>query len=819
MLKEIRFALRGLAKNPAFTLIAIATLALAIGANTAVLSLVNALLIRPLPYRAPERLVLLLQHFKTQNLERIPVSPPEFVDYDGRAQSFERLGAFGYANFNLAKSDKPERIAGALVTAGVFPLLGVAPVQGRFFKAEECKPGRNDVVIISERLWRQKFNRDPQIVGTKLLLDGKGFTVVGIMPESFDFPLQLFNLGAGGQFGGRADIWQPLAFTDKELQVRYSRSYFIVGRLKVGASAAQAQAEIEMINHQMRHEHPDNYSQDGSFGGDVLSLKELAVGGMRPALLILIGAVVLVLVIGCANLSTMLLARSASREREMAIRVALGAGPLRLLKQVLTESVLLALVGAIVGLLLADWGVDLLKHIGASTVPRLREVNLDLRVLAITFAIAVGTGIFFGLVPGLAWMKPELTESLKEGGRGSTHGRRGNRLRSALVAAEVALALVLLTSASLLMKSFARLQNAGPGFDPHHVLTMEISLTKLRYPDNKAIVQFSDDAQRRIAALPGVQFAAVTTILPLAGTNSDSSFAIEGRTNDRNAPLPDEEKREVSADYFRAIGIPLIRGRFFTVSDNADAPPVIIVNQALAKKYWPNQDAVGKRIAMGGMSSQPTWITIVGIVGDIKHTGLDAEPKPEMYVPFAQDPYQSMIFTVQSAQHPRLLASAIRSQIQAIDPAQPVANIRTFEQVIADSVAPRRLSVVLLGLFAGAAVILAAVGIYGVISFLVVQRTHEMGVRMALGAQRADVLGLVIGRALKLVGVGTAAGLLLALCSTRALQALLYRVSAFDAPTFLLVTLILGAVALAASYLPAQRATRADPMIALSHNI
>lgn len=818
MIREIRFAFRRLVRSLGFVVIAVVTLALAIGATSAVFSLVNALLIRPLPYRAPQQLVLLLQHFKSQNLERIPVSPPEFIDYESRAQDFEKIGAFGYVDFNLATGDKPERISGAQVTANVFPLLGVTPIQGRFFEPNECQVGRDDVIVISERLWQRKFNRDPQILGTKLLLDGKSFTVVGIMTAGFDFPLQLFNLGAGGQFGGRADIWKPLAFTDKELGVRYNRSYWIVGRLKPGISVAHAQAEIETINGQMRLEHKDNYPPGDSFGGDVYPLQQLAVAGMRPALLILLGAVALVLLIACANLTTMLLARAAAHEREMAIRVALGAGPLRLLRQVLTESVMLALLGGVAGVFLAVLGIDLLKSIGAPTVPRLREVNLDLRVLITTFAISVGTGIVFGLVPGLASAKPELTETLKEGGRSSTAGKNRNRLRNALVIAEVALALVLLTSAGLLMKSFVHLQNVNPGFDSHNVLTAEVSLPQLQYPNDKAIVRFSDEARRRIAALPGIKAVGLTTILPLSGSNSDSSFAIEGRTNDRNGPGPDEEKREVSPDYFRAIGTPLVKGRFFTEADNADAPLVIIINQAFAKKFWPNEDAVGKRIVMGGMSSDPKWITIVGVVGDIRHAALDVEPKPEMYVPFAQDPYKTMIFAVRGVQHPGTLASAIRTEIQSIDPGLPLANIRTFDAVIAESVAPRRLSVILLGVFAAVAVLLASVGIYGVMSFLVVQRTHEIGVRMALGAQRADVMRLVIGRALKLIAIGTLIGLVMALFSTRALQALLYRVSAVDLPTFFFVTFVLSLVALAASYLPAQRAMRSDPMVALSHN-
>jgi putative ABC transport system permease protein len=818
MIKDLQFAFRQLLKQPGFTFIAVLTLALAIGATTAVLSLVNALLVRPLPYREPQQLVLLLEHFKSQNLERLPASPPEFVDYETRAHSFEKLGAFGYTSFNLAAEDKPERIPGATVTAGVLPLLGVSPIKGRFFQPEECTLGRDDVVIISARLWQRRFNSDPQIIGTKLLLNGKSFTVVGVMPAGFDFPLQLFNLGNGGQFGGRAEIWKPLAFTDEEMKKRGSRTYTIIGRLATGTSVPQAQAEIETITAQMRREHPDNYAQDNSFGGDVLLLKDLAVAGMRPALFILLGAVCLVLLIACANLTTMLLARAAAREREIAIRVALGAGRLRLLKQVFTESVLLALIGGVAGVLLALWGVELLKTIGAQTVPRLREVNVDLVVLGMTLAICVGTGIIFGLAPGLASARPELTEALEEGGRSSTHGTRRNRLRNGLVSAEVALALVLLSGAGLLIKSFVRLQNVNPGFNPRNALTFEISLPKVQYPDDASMVRFNAEAQRRIAALPGVEASGFSTILPLAGTNSDWSFDIEGHPSEDNIPSPDEEKRQVSPDYFRALETPLIKGRFFTDADKADAPLVMIVNQAFAKKFWPKGDALGKRVTFDNPKKNPKWITIVGVVGDIRHFGLDIDPKPETYVPFAQESYFTTIYVVRSNQDPRTLVPAIQRQIQAIDPAVPLANVRGFENLIADSIAPRRLSVVLLGVFAGVAVLLASVGMYGVMSFLVVQRTHEIGVRMALGAQRGDVLKLVLSRSLKLVCAGSIIGLIVALMSTHTLRALLYSVSAFDGATFALVTILLGAVALAASYLPAMRATRADPMVVLGHN-
>ncbi len=493
----------------------------------------------------------------------------------------------------------------------------------------------------------------------------------------------------------------------------------------------------------------------------------------------------------------------------------------------LTESVLLALAGAAGGVVLSIWGLELLKQIGARTIPRLAEVNVDLVVLVVTAVVAIGTGILFGLIPALASAKPELTEALKEGGRSSTTGVRRNQVRNSLVVAEIALALVLLVGAGLLLKSYARVQNIDPGFDRHNVLTAEIDLAETKYPQRgsadynhgAAMINFWNEALRRVQQLPGVEAAGYTIVLPLSGSNTDSSFSIEGRVMRPNEPGPDEELRIVTPDYFRVLKTPLLRGRFFAESDNADAPGVAIINEALAKKYWANEEALGKRITFSDTRKpDPKWLTIVGITRSIRHRGLDLDPQPEYYLPLAQRAESSMILTVRSTQDPRSLSSAVRREIQSIDPDQPVANVRTLEAVTADSVAPRRMSMVLLGAFAGIALLLAGVGIYGVTSYLVVQRTHEIGVRMALGAQRGDVLQLVVGHALKLVGIGTVIGLVLALLSTRTLSAMLYNVGAFDAATFVFVTLALTAIALLASYIPALRATRADPMIALSHN-
>jgi putative ABC transport system permease protein len=825
MLNDIKLALRGFAKTRGFTAIAVATLALAIGANSAVFSLINALLVRPLPYQEPSRIALIWERFKTQGLERIPCSPPEFLDLQKEFQSGTGLAAFNYQTFNIGGGDVPERISGAVVSPSLFPLLGVESIKGRTFAREEEGIGHDDVIVISERLWKRRFNADPMLVGKTLLLNGRNYTVIGIMPAKFEFPIPLYGV-QGNQFAERVDIWKPIAFTSEELKQRGSRSYGLITRLRPGVSLTQAQAELDKIISNWVQTYKDNYG-GGGFGAKIYALHDQVVGQMRTGLGILLGAVVFVLLIACANLATMLLARASARERELAIRVALGAGRWRLLRQMLTESVLLAAAGAAIGIFLSVWGLELLKEIGARTIPRLAEVDVDLVVLIVTTVVAVGTGILFGLIPAFASAKPELTEVLKEGGRSSTTGARRNQVRNSLVVAEIALALVLLVGAGLLLKSYARVQNIDPGFDRRNILTAELDLSETKYPqrgsDNynhgAAMTNFWNEALRRVQQLPGVEAAGLTVVLPLSGSNTDSSFAIEGRELRPNEPGPDEELRIVTADYFRVLRTPLLRGRFFSEGDNVDAPGVAIINDALAKKYWLNEDALGKRITFSDTRKPDVkWLTIVGIVRSIRHRGLDVDPAPEYYLPLAQRPQSSMILAVRSVQDSRGLASAIRREIQSIDPDQPIANVRTLENVTADSVAPRRMSMVLLGAFAGIALLLAGVGIYGVISYLVVQRTHEIGVRMALGAQRSDVLRLVVGHAAKLVGIGTLIGLLLALFSTRTLSALLYNVGAFDAGTFIFVTIALSAIAVLASYIPALRATRADPMIALSHN-
>jgi putative ABC transport system permease protein len=814
---DLRYAFRQLVKNPGFTIVALATLALGIGATSAVVSLVNALLVRPLHYHEPSRLVLLWEHFYGQGLDRIPVSAPEYLDYTKELKSME-IGAFHYVELNLTSGEMPERISGAFVSPSVFAVLGIQPIKGRTFTTSEFGEGNDNVIVMSERLWKRRFNSDPAIVGKPLSINGRTFTVVGIMPEAFQFPIPLFNI-QGGIFGRQVDIWKPVAFSKEDLESRGLRSYGVVARLKPNVSLGQAQAELNTVVANWYHRFPDNYQAATKFGALLYPFNEQVIGGMRTALLILSGADAFVLLIACANLATMLLARTTARERELAIRAALGAGRGRLLQQLLTESVLLALIGGGLGVLLSLWALEFLKRIGAATIPRLAEVNVDPTVLVITAAIAIGAGIIFGLAPALASAKPELTEALKEGGRGATASTRANRLRNGMIVTEIALALALLVGAGLLTKSFVHLEDVNPGFDPRNILTTEISLPNAKYPPGQSVADFYAELVRQARTLPGVEAVALTMILPLSGTNSDSSFAIEGRDQAQGKVAPDEEIRVITADYFKVLRVPLLAGRFFDQRDNGDAPKVVIINQAFARKWFRDENPIGKRITQDNPAKPGVhWMTIVGVVGEVRHRGLDLAPAPEYYLPHAQVPYRVMTLAIRSEQDPRSLTTAIRHQVQTLDPDLPIANVRTLDQVISDSVAPRRLSVVLLHVFAAIALLLASVGIYGVISYLVAQRTHEIGVRVALGAQRSDVLQLIVGHAAKLVGIGTLIGLVLAFLSTRLLSALLYNVGPFDPATFLFVTIALTIVALVASYIPALRAARADPVIALSRN-
>jgi putative ABC transport system permease protein len=633
------------------------------------------------------------------------------------------------------------------------------------------------------------------------------------MPKDFQFPLPLFNI-VGGEFVGQAELWAPITFSPGQLKVRGSRSLGVIARLKPGVSEGQAQAELDMLTKRFARQYPEAYPENIGFGVNLYSLREQALGNIRSPLWVLMAAVSFVLLIACVNVASLLLARSSARQKEVAIRAALGAQRLRLTRQFLTESLLLALIGGGLGFVLAFWGLDFIRTLSADTVPRIKEVKLDAWVFGFTLGAATFAGIVCGLAPALQVSKPELTETLKEGGRNSA-GRGRGLLRNVLVVSEIALALLLLIGAGLLIQSFWRLENVRPGFNPHGVLTMELSPPSSKFPSSRSVATFYRQVLEGIDGLAGVKSAGLVSILPLSGSNTDDFFFIEGRVSRDPADIPDEELRVVAGDYFQAVEIPLLHGRYFTDADSDEAPPVVIVNQAFARRYWPGEDAVGKRITKGDPQKNPVWITIVGVVGDVKHKGLDLEAKPEFYFHQPQYLQRSMILTVRGLGDPRNLAAPVRQEVHRMDREQAVANVRTLEQVVSDSVAPRRLSCVLLGIFAGIALALASVGIYGVLSYLVTQRRHEIGIRIALGAERRDVLNLVVGQGLRLAILGVGIGLAASLFLTRFLGSMLFEVRSTDPLTFVLVPLTLITVALLACYIPARRATKVDPMVAL----
>jgi len=797
-----------LMRKPGFTLVAIITLALGIGANTAIFSVVNAVLLRPLPFQNPEQLFTLWERNPKQGYEQNPPAAGNYLDWQAQNRVFAQMAIYDpFRKFNLTHEDLPERIAGAAVSASLFAVLGVGPAQGRVFLPEEEQPGSDQVALVSYGLWRRRFAGDPNLVGKTITLDGRNRTVIGVMPEGFQFPG-----GSGTQLRiytpPPAELWVPLAMDANAWRARSSHSLSVIARLRPEGAIEQAETEMNAIQQRLAQQYSSDY-----LGSHVklVPLRAQVVGTARPALLILWGAVALVLLIACVNVANLSLSRATTRKRELAIRSALGAGRLRVIRQLLTESLLLALAGGACGVFLASWGIEALTPIIPNDFPRREEIAVDLWTLGFTLLVATLTGLIFGLVPALQSSKTDLTSSLKEGGRSESEGGGRNRMRSLLVVTETALALVLLVGAGLLIQSLLRLQRVNPGFHPERVLTMELSLPRSRYPREQRPAFFRSLIER-IHTIPGVSSVGASTHIPLAGDNMNFAFFIEGRQSPEGR-LPGADCRAVTPDYFNALGIPLVKGRAFSDRDGPEAPQVFVINETMARRHFPNEDPVGKRMKVG--FSDKTG-EIVGIVGAVKHWGLDAEAKEEIYTSYDQTPFwASMTLVARTTGDPLSVAGAAQNEVRAVDKDQPVTRVRTMEAVVAGSVAQPRFRTLLLGSFAVIALLLAAVGIYGVISYAVMQRTQEIGIRIALGAQPRDVLRLVVrqGMAPALVGLGV--GLIGAFALTRLLKDLLFIVRPTDPATFALVALLLASVALLACYLPARRATKVDPMVAL----
>jgi predicted permease len=805
-LQDLRYGARMLWKKPVFSLIAIITLALGIGANTAIFSVVNSILLRPLAYREPERLVLINHDYPQINL-KASVSAFGFRHYRDNAKSFESIAAISGTNFNLTGGGEPERLSSMQVTASFFPLLGAQVARGRVFLPEEEEAGRNRVAVLSDEFWRRRFGGDPNIVNSTITLNGENYNVIGVMPRGFQF---------GREMGMVVDLWTPLTFAPAQLSPNSLTNEFltVLARLKNGVTFQQAQAEMDTIADGLRQQYMPSGTRQ-NWGLTLQGFNDLIVGDIRTPLWILLGAVTLVLLIACANVANLLLARAAERHKEIAIRAALGAGRWRVLRQLLTESVLLGIVGGLLGLGLATLGVKLLTGLEQLRIPRMHEIGLDWRVLAFTLGLSLLTGLIFGLVPALQVTRADLHETLKEGGRTGASLARGS-LRSAFVVLETALALMLLVGAGLLMRSFWRLQQVNPGFTPQNLLTLSVALPD-RYREPHQRAGFYQQTLEQIRALPGVQAAGAVSILPMSGNNSSGSFRIEGRDVPSGQSPPHGDRWAATAGYFETLKIPLIRGRFFSERDAADAPGVAIIDETMARKYWPNEDPVGKRISFEGPPENRRWREVVGIVGHVKHKGLDGESRVQYYIPHPQRAQGGMFLAVRTAGTPSEVAPAVRGVIKNLDKDLPVFRVMAVEQLVADSMTLRRFTLTLLGIFASIALVLATVGLYGVLSYSVTQRSHEIGVRMALGASAADVLKLIVKQGMLLTGLGVVIGLIGAFALTRLMANLLFGVTASDPLTYGVIALLLALVALLACWLPARRATKVDPMIALRY--
>jgi putative ABC transport system permease protein len=808
LLQDVRYGLRAMRNNRGFTAVAVVALALGVGANTAIFSVVNAVLLRPLDYPNAARVVSIEELSPSPDGRRVQVTPANFLDWRAQSTVYEHLAAIYARTSNLAAGDEAERIDLAMTSADFFEVFGVRPAAGRFFLPEEETAGHAPVAVLGHSLWQRRFGSDASVVGRSVTLDGRSYTVVGVAPEGFRYP-------------DRTEIWVPpfsrVPTPSEQMNVEKARGFgFLsaVGLLKRGATMDAARAELETITSRLRAQYPD--SNNKRFDR-VVSLQTHLVGDSSRALLLLLGAVGFVLLIACANVANLLLARAASRRKEMAVRVALGATRARLVRQLLVESVLLALAGGAAGLLLGWWGLDLMKGLLPADFPRVADVGVDPRVLGFTLLVSCATGIVFGLAPALQFTKPDVHAALKESARGSTGDARAGRLRGLLIVSEVALSLVLLVGAGLLFRSFLHLQSVEPGFRTERVLTFRLTPSGSNFREDAQYSNFYRDVAERVRAIPGVEAVGVINTLPLV-KGPTTGFRVEGRPPIRPDQMPSVNYRSVSSDYFRAAGIPVLRGRAPGESDTPASPLVLAVNDSLARRDFPGEDPLGKRISFGVRpDGSPLWFQIVGVVADVRSLELHSEPSPEIYTSYLQDPFAGMSYVVRSSVEPEGLAPAVREAVRGVDRAQPVAEVRTMDQLVGESVAGPRFNSLLLGVFAGLALALAAAGIYGVMSYTVTQRTHEIGIRIALGARARDVVGFVVRGGMALASAGVCVGLVAALALTRLAAGLLYGVSATDPLTFAAVSAVLLCVALLACLVPARRAARVDPMVALRH--
>lgn len=803
--QDLRFGLRQLLGKPGFTLIAILSLALGIGANTAIFSLVDAVLLRPLPFHEPERLAIVWEDATRVGFPRNTPAPANYADWKAQNQTFEDMAALSWGNYALTEEGEPEKVESQEVTANFFGLLGVKPVLGRTFTPEEDRPGTNRVVLVSHGLWQRRFGGDPALVGKELLLDGRKHTVLGVMPPGFQF------------LSKETGLWVPIAFSPEQLANRGGHYLTVVARLKPGVTLAQARADIAAITARINQAHSTSW-HGFELGSTVISLREQLAGDVRPALLVLLVAVGFVLLIACANIANLLLARGAARYREIAVRTALGAGRGRIVRQLLTESVLLAITGGVAGLFFAWLSFSFLKQIIPDSMALNAGVRIDIRLFSFTLLLSLLTGVIFGLVPALQAAKVDLNEALKQSGGRTGTGTGHRRLRSALVVVEIALALVLLVGAGLLIQTFLKLRALDIGVNAENVLTLRTSLPRSKYSELPKRTAFYQQVLERVRAIPGVVAAGYTTAVPLTWKGGTNGFTIEGQPQGAGQ---DANSRQASVGYMETMEMKLRQGRFFNEHDDAQAQPVALINETMARQYWPGENAVGKRFKLGGTDSTRPWVTVVGIIGDVKEMGLEAPAKAEFFFPYQQMPEtlwnMPRDLTVRTTGDPLSVVAAVRQAIWAVDPAQPISNVRTMNDIVGEEVAQRRIGMTLLAAFAALALLLSSLGIYGVLSYAVTQRTQEIGIRMALGAGRHEVLRLVMTEGLRLAGAGVAIGLGVSFALTRLMAGLLFGVSASDPATLAGVTLLLTAVALLACYVPARRATKVDPLIALRY--